>query len=284
VAETDDQVAPSSAEDDSASSVQIEHATDEEPVASSAEDEHAEDEEVAPSSDDHEEKEDKEAPSITELLLQLGRDVSVLAFCETQLAASRNLPEVRRTARDIAGALIATLAFLTAFAFANVAALNALKHEMSASLAALVLCAAWLALGAALTLALMVRAGHVTGWRWWRVFWAGREESLEDLEPASNAAERAVRETLGRLAPVMTIEIASASVSAAGDVAGDMAGGVLEVGGDLIENSDQAVEAIAEQLPAGGVVNQMWDVVLMPGRLGVKVATTVFRRGDADGR
>jgi hypothetical protein len=28
----------------------------------------------------------------------------------------------------------------------------------------------------------------------------------------------------------------------------------------------------------------MWDVVLMPGRLGVKVATTVFRRGDADGR
>jgi hypothetical protein len=26
------------------------------------------------------------------------------------------------------------------------------------------------------------------------------------------------------------------------------------------------------------VVNQIWDVVLMPGRLGVRVATTVLKR------
>jgi hypothetical protein len=249
--------------------------------ASSAEDAEAKDQEAK-----DEEAKDDEVPSITELLVQLGRDISILGFLESQLAASRNLPEVRRTARDIASALIAALAFLTAFAFANVAAHNALTKVMSSWLAALVLCAAWLVIGAALTLALMVRAGHVTGWRWWRVFREGPEESLEDLEQARDDAERTVRETLMRLAPVMVIEIASASVSAAGDVAGDMAGdvagGVVEAGGDVLEGSDQVVEAIAEELPAGSVVNQMWDVVLTPPRFGVKVATTVLRRGNSD--
>jgi hypothetical protein len=234
------------------------------------------DEVAAPSTEDEAEKDD-EKPSIAELLLELGRDVTVLVFCETQLAASRNLPEVRRTTRDIAGALIAALAFLTAFAFANAAAANALSTAVAPWLAALVLCVAWLALGSALVLALMVRAGHVTGWRWWRVFKGGPEESLEDLERARAEAEQAVRETLARLAPAVTVEIASASVAVAGDVAGD----VVDAGGDLLESSNEAVEAIAEELPGGGVVNQMWDVVLTPGRFGVKVATTVLRRDDS---
>jgi hypothetical protein len=240
---------------------------------------------------------DEESPSITEMLVELGRDVSVLVLCETQLAASRNMPEVRRVARDIAGALITVLAFLTAFVFANVAAMDGLTHVMAPWLAALVLCVVWLALGAALALALMVRAGHVTGWKWWRIFSDGREESLEDLERARAEAERAVRETLLRIAPAMTIEIASASISVAGDMAGDvvgagadmagdvvgagadMAGDVVDAGAGLLEASDDIVESLTEDLPGGSVVNQMWDVVLVPGRLGVKVATTVFRRG-----
>ena len=76
-----------------------------------------------------------EAQSITELLVQLGRDVSVLVFCEAQLAASRNMPEVRRAARDIAGALVAAIAFLTAFVFANLAAFEGLTNGLSAWLA-----------------------------------------------------------------------------------------------------------------------------------------------------
>lgn len=232
---------------------------------------------AAASSAEDEEAKDEEAPSITELLVQLGRDVSVLAFCESQLAALRNLPEVRRAASDIGGTLVAALAFLTAFGFANVAALNGLKKVVSPWVAALTLCAAWLGLGSALTLALMVRAGHATGWSWWRVFRAGREGSLQDLERARDDAEQAVRETLARLAPAMSVEMASASVS----VAGDMASGVVEAGGDLLETSDEVVEAITESLPGGGVVNQMWDVVLIPGRFGVKVATTVFRRSNS---
>jgi hypothetical protein len=80
-----------------------------------------------------------------------------------------------------------------------------------------------------------------------------------------------------RLAPAITVEIASASVAVAGDVAED----VVEAGENLLETSDEIVEAIAEELPGGSVVSQMWDVVLMPGRFGIKVATTVLRRGDS---
>jgi hypothetical protein len=234
---------------------------------------------VTESSAEDEEAKDEEAPSVTELLVRLGRDVSILVFCETHLAAARNLPEVRRTARDIAGALVAGLAFLTAFAFANVAALHGLTAVISPWLAALVLCLVWLAVGLALVIALMFRAGQVTGWKWWRVFRAGREESLEDLERARVAAEQSVRETLAELAPAMTVEIASASVGAAGD----MADGVVDAGEDLLEGSEDFVEGIAEDIPGGGVVSQAWGVVLMPGRIGIRVATTVLGRSDSVG-
>lgn len=220
-----------------------------------------------------------ETDSVTELMVQLGREVSVLVFCEAQLAASRNMPEARRAVRDIAAALVAAVAFLTAFVFANVAAMLGLTSVLSSWLAAVVLTAAWIAVGSALAVALMVRAGRVTGWKWWRVFSGGAEASLNELERARAEAERAVRETLEQLAPAMTFQIAAAAVP----MATDAVGGVVDVGGDLIEASDDMVEGIAEDLPGGGVVNQMWDVVLMPGRFGVKVATTVLKRGEPEG-
>jgi hypothetical protein len=139
-----------------------------------------------------------------------------------------------------------------------------------------VLGAAWLAIGAGLLVALMVRAGKVTGWRWWRVFTAGAEETSKELERARAEAEQAVRETLMQLAPAISVEIATAAVP----IAGDMAGDVAEAGQDLLETSDEMVEAMAEDLPGDGVVNQMWDVVLVPGRLGLRVATTVLERGE----
>jgi hypothetical protein len=237
--------------------------------------------EASASEVEDEEATDEEAPSVTELLVVLGRDVSVLGLCEAQLAASRNLPEVRRAARDITGAVFAALAFLTAFVFANVAAQHALSTDLSSWLAALVLCVAWLALGAVLVLALMIRAGNVTGWRWWHVFRAGPEESLEELEQARADAEHAVHETLTRLAPAITIEIASASASVAGDVAGDVLAGAGE---GVLDTSEQIVEALTEDIPGGSVVSQVWGVVLIPGRFGVKVATTALRRGNAHDR
>jgi len=230
---------------------------------------------AAPPGED-EPAEREETRSVTELLAELGRNVSVLAFCEAQLAVVRNLPEVRRAARDIAGALAAAVALLTAFVFANVAAFQGLSTVVSGWLAALVLGAAWIVLGVSLVLALMVRAGHVSGWRWWRIFSAGREEAVADLEHALADAKQAVLDTLERLAPAISIEIASASVAAAGDMADD----VVDAGQDILEASDDLVEGIADDLPAGSVVNQIWDVVLMPGRFGLKVATTVLKRGE----
>jgi len=231
---------------------------------------------VATSPDGDELSEQDESPSVTELVVQLGRDLSVLAFCEAQLQASRHMPEVRRAARDLAGGLLVVVALLSAFVFANVAAFEGLSTAVSGWVAALVLGAVWIAVGLTLLIALMTRAGHVTGWRWWRVFRAGPAESLKDLEQARADAEQAVRDTLEQLTPAITIEIATAAVSNAGD----MAEGVLDAGDDLLETSDEIVEAIAEDLPGGGVVNQMWDVVLMPGRYGLKVVTTVLKRAE----
>ena len=240
----------------------------------------AEDKAASPKEPEAAEADEKE--SVTELAVQLGRDVSVLALCEAQLAASRNMPEVRRAARDLAGVLIAVAALLTAFVFANVAAFHGLSTVLSGWEAALVLGAAWLVLGLVLLVAVMVRAGHATGWKWWRMFSAGPEDATKDLERARDEAKQAVRETLERLAPAVTVEIATAAVPMAGDIAGDMASGVVDAGQDILEGSDDIVEAIAEDLPGGGVVAQVWDVVLMPGRFGLKVATTVMKRGEPE--
>jgi Putative Actinobacterial Holin-X, holin superfamily III len=224
-----------------------------------------------------EETEEQEAESLNELAVQLGHDVSVLAFCEAQLATARHMPEVRRTARDLVAAVLAGVAFVTAFVFLNVAAMLGLSSAVSSWLAAVILALVWVALGTVLAIALMVRAGHVSGWKWWRVFTAGPEETLKDLERARDEAEEAVRETLARLAPVITVEIASAAMP----MAGEMADGVVDAAGGILEASDDAVEAIADDLPGGSVVNQMWDVVLMPGRFGLRVATTVLKRDES---
>jgi hypothetical protein len=160
-----------------------------------------------------------------------------------------------------------------------VAAVYGLSRVVSWWLAALILAAVWIAIGTVLLVALSVRTGRVTGWHWWRVFKEGPEETREDLERARDEAEQAVYDTLGRLAPAVTVEIASAAVP----LAGGMATGVVDAGGDLLEASDDIVEAMAEDLPGGSIVNQVWDVVLMPGRFGVKVATTVLKRNDSGG-
>lgn len=219
----------------------------------------------------------KPTDSLTDLFLQLGRDVAVLSFCETQLAASRHMPEVRRAARDVAAALLASLALLAAFVFVNVTVLLALSSAVSPWLAALILAVVWLAVGAALAVWLMVRAGQATGWKWWRVFTAGREGAHEELERARDEAAEAVRATLERLAPAITVEIATAAVPMAAGVAS----GVVDASGDILEASDDAIEAIAEDLPGGGVINQIWDVALTPGRFGLRIATTVLKRDEA---
>ena len=156
--------------------------------------------------------------------------------------------------------LAVVAALLAAFVLANTAALLALSTILDGWLAALVLAAAWTAVAAVLALAL-----------WLRVRRAPEGEG-ETVEEARERAEEDVRATLERLGPVITKEIALAAVPSAD--------GIADLGEDLIEEADEFVEEIVEELPGGGVVNQVWDVVMAPGRFGIRVATTVLKRSE----
>jgi hypothetical protein len=224
--------------------------------------------------DDAEEQE--EARSVTELLEQLARELSVVVLCEAQLETSRKAPEVRRATRATFGGLVAAGAFLTGFAFVNVAALSGLSALVPLWLAALVLAAAWIAVGGSFLLGLL---GRIRRWRLWSVFTARSTDAVRELEQARDAAVEVVRATLQRLGPAITVEIASAAVPMASGVAS----GVVDAGDALLEASDDIVEAIAEDTPGGSIVNQIWDVALMPGRFGIRVATTVLKRDTTKG-
>jgi hypothetical protein len=226
---------------------------------------------------EEEAEEPQDARSLTELLEQLGRDVSALGVSEAQLEAARNMPEVRRAARDVAGTLVVAIAALTAFAFINVAAIDGLSKALATWLAALVLAAAWIAVAGVLLFGFL---GRVRRWLSWIVFTAPPTEAVKELERDRDAAGQAVLRTLEELGPVLAAQVALAAVPDAGEVAS----GVIEVGDDVLEGVDEIVEEFTEQLPGGGVVNQVWDVVLIPGRFGIKVVTTVLQRGrPADG-
>lgn len=228
-------------------------------------DEAGEAEDARPISD-----EAQDARSISDLLEQLGRDLNQLGKSETQLEAARNMPEVRQSARDLAGALIVVLSAVTAFAFINVAAMDGLSGVMAGWLAALALAAFWIAVGGVLLFGLMGRARR---WLWWLILQNPSRRDVNELERERDAAAQAARTTLEELGPALAIQIALAAMPKAGDVAD----GVVEMGDTVLDASDEIIAEISEELPGGGAVRQVWAVALMPGRFGVKVATTVLR-------
>ncbi|HEY7605115.1 MAG TPA: phage holin family protein [Gaiellaceae bacterium] len=208
--------------------------------------------------------EDGTEQSLTELLEQLGRRLSALLYYESRLAALQHRPQIRREARNLGALGFVVLAFLTAFTLANVAAVRALSGPLPDWLAPLLLAVPW-----------VVVAGLVA--RSLRARLARHALDAQDAEAARAEARDAVRATLEQIAPVLSREIALSAVP----IAGDMADGAVEVAAELIESADDVVDAITDEVPGGSVVNQMWDVVLMPGRLGIRVATTVLGRGNS---
>ena len=220
---------------------------------------------TAESADARPEEENENEQSLTQLLERLAQEVSALVFYETRLAAARHKPEIARAARDVTVVLVTAVALLTAFAFANTAAVQALSTRLSDWVAPLVLAAAWALIGALLALLIVRRARRSRAW------------TLEEAEAARAEAEQAVRDTLEHLAPVITKEIALAAIPAAGDVAE----GLFDAGEEIVESADELVDAITDDIPGGGFVNQIWDIALMPGRLGIRVVTTVLKRSDS---
>jgi hypothetical protein len=216
-------------------------------------------------------EEDDESRSVTELVEQFARDLAQLGLYQGQLEAARNVPDVRRALRDGAGALVAVGAILAAFAFANVAAYLGLTTTLSPWQAALVFAAAWIVVGGLLVLAV---ARRVRRSRLWKVIATSSPEAVRQLEESRDDAAQAVHDTLEKLGPAISIEIVAAAVPSAG--------GLVETAFDV---SDAAVEALVDDVPGGRAVNQIWDVALMPGRFGLRFATTIFKRDPAeDGR
>jgi hypothetical protein len=209
-------------------------------------------------------EQDEEAQSVSELLEQLAGNLVQLGLYQGQLEAARNVSEVRRALRDGVAALVATAAILAAFAFANVAAYAGLATTLEPWQAALVLAGIWTVIGCLVVLAV---ARRVQRSRLWKAVATSSPEAVAQLEASRDGAAEAVRDTLGTLGPAVSIEIVSAAVPSAG--------GLVE---SALDASDHAVGAIVEELPGGSAVNQIWDVALMPGRFGLRVATTILKR------
>ena len=231
-------------------------------------------------------EEDAARESIREGLADVRRLVAELVACEAQLLAAAHRRDLRRWGLDVAGPVAVALALLTAFGLANAAAVYGLSTLMPAWAAALVLAGAWAVVGAALALAVWVRGERGEGLRWWRPLIGAPDEQLGEVREARMRAEHALRESLERLAPELAeraaVTVVPVASAVATGMATEMAGSVVDAGGDLLEGSDDLVESITEDVPGGGVVNQIWDVVLLPGRFGVRVVTTVLRRSPPD--
>jgi hypothetical protein len=207
---------------------------------------------------------DDESGSVAELVEQFARDLAQLGLYQGQLEAARNVPDVRRALRDGAGALVATAAIVAAFVFANVAAYAGLSTSLEPWEAALVLAGAWILVGGLL---LLTVARRVQRSRLWKAIATSSPEAVAQLEKSRDDAAQAVHDTLEKLGPAISIELVAAAVPSAG--------GLVETAFDA---SDAAVEALVDDIPGGSAVNQIWDVALMPGRFGLRIATTVLKR------
>jgi hypothetical protein len=206
----------------------------------------------------------EEARSVYELVEQFARDLAQLLLYESQLVAARNASDVRRALRGGAGALVTGAAITAAFVFANVAAYAGLATNLASWKAALLLAGIWAVVGSLLVLTVARRTKRS---RLWKAVATSSDEAVVQLEASRDHAAEVVRDTLGELGPAISIEIVAAAVPSAGGLVGDALGA-----------SGEAVEALIEELPGGGSVNQIWDVALMPGRFGLRVATTILRR------
>jgi hypothetical protein len=224
--------------------------------------------------DELEGPEDQE-PSLAELIERLGHDSSRLALHEAALSASRHAPDLRRVAAGAGVVVTIVLAFLAAFALGNWAAVDGLATVLPVWLAALAVAAVWVVVGVVLVAVVRRRLLRGSTGVWVRVLGQDRDDAVAQLQASRDEAERAVRETLDALGPAIAAAAAEQMMESAVPFAEEM-------GEELLEASEEVVDAIADRLPGAGAVGQVVDIVLFPGRVGLRVATAVLR-GSPDG-
>ena len=101
--------------------------------------------------------------------------------------------------------------------------------------------------------------------------------SIEERERARDDAAQQVRESLEQLAGGLADEAQARMVSAMTPSADE----ILETGEDVLQASEELLDDMVESAPGGSVVGQVIDFALIPGRYGVRVATTVLKGGPS---
>ena len=207
--------------------------------------------------------------SLMELVERFGRDSSVLVLREAELAGARHETDVRRAGRDATAAAIAAVALGTAFLLANWAAVRGLSGSLSGWRAPLLLAAVWLVVGIAVAALPLSRFRHLL---------SRPSLSIDEREQARDDAAQRVRESLEQLAGGLADEAQARMVSAMVP----SADGILEAGEDVLQASEELLDDMVESAPGGSVVGQVIDFALIPGRYGVRVATTVLKGGPSE--
>jgi len=226
-------------------------------------DEPVEADEVAAAEDGADER------SLMELAERFGRDSSVLVLREAELAGARHETDVRRAGRDATAAVFAAVALGTAFLLANWAAVRGLSGSLSGWRAPLLLAAVWLVVGVAVAALPLSRFRHLL---------SRPSPSIEEREQARDDAAERLRESLEQLAGGLADEAQARMVSAMMP----SADGILETGEDVLQASEELLDDVVESAPGGSVVGQVIDFALIPGRYGVRVATTVLKGGTPE--
>ena len=206
---------------------------------------------------DEPERSDGDEPSVAELAERLGRESSRLALHEAALSASQHVPELRRIVVGAAAVVTIVLAFLSAFALANWAVVAGLSSVLPGWLAALLVAAAWLIVG--IVLVAIVRARPLRGSTgvWLRVLGDDRSAAVLQLETSRDETEQAVRATLDALGLAM----AAAAVHQLADAIVPLA---EDVGEELLEATEDVVEAIAENVRVAARSGSSWRSFSFP--------------------
>jgi hypothetical protein len=217
--------------------------------------------------------------SVSECVEEVARASAVLALRGADLEAYRRRDEVARASRAGVGLAALAVALAAVFVFANWAAERALSTVLSGWRAPLVLSGAWLVV-ALVAFVIVVRVEprlrHLRP-----SAPADPQAELAQREAAFDQAQTALRESVegltGAVAKAAGKEVADAMMP---DGIVDMGEGVVDIGDRAMEKMDEVTDVIEARVPGGVIVNRAFDVALVPGRFGVRVARVVLRYGQ----
>jgi len=216
--------------------------------------------------------------SVSGRVEDVARAAAALAARAAELEATRRRAEVRRAAGAGVGAVILAVALATVFVFANWAAERALSSSFSGWRAPLLLAGIWLAVAVVAAIVVVRLEPRLV-----------RRRAKPD-DPAAVLAEReaAFEKAQGELrdsVEALATEIAKSAGKQVADAMvpdgiADFGEDVMDAGDLVIEKVDDVTDVIEARIPGGVIVNRAFDVALVPGRFGVRVARGVLSYGQ----